>query len=218
MLPKSMFTRLLGFISVIAVLGLGAQAIPRTALAQGAPTVHVTSPSNGATLGNPVTIAVETSGAVIKDASAGDPNAAHLHYFIDRDPATVLQPGQPIPSGQADIIHTPNTTEALPNLSPGAHTVWVVLAHTDHTPYSPNVQDRVTFTVGTPGAATAASTPAAPAAPSQLPAGGTGGLLSQSADDSPLGTMLRVVTTIAIGSLVLAGGLMLYRRPGRGRR
>src|SRR6266567_1632161 len=116
--------------------------------AQGGPTVRITAPSNGAAVTNPVTVTVVTSGAVIKDAAANDPTAAHLHYFIDRDPATVLQPGQPIPSGQADIIHTPDTSQVLPSLSPGPHNVWVVLAHTDHTPYSPNVQDRVSFTIG----------------------------------------------------------------------
>jgi hypothetical protein len=84
--------------------------------AQGGPTVRVTAPSNGASVNNPVTVSVQSSGAVIKPATDNDPNAAHYHYFIDRNPATVLQPGQPIPTGQPDIIHTDNANQQLPTL------------------------------------------------------------------------------------------------------
>jgi len=223
-LPRAIIVSL-----AILAAGIGLPSVLPPAHAQGGPTVRITAPSNGAALGNPVTVTVETSGAVIKDAAAGDPNAAHLHYFIDRDPATVLQPGQPIPSGQADIIHTPNTSEPLPSLSPGPHSVWVVLAHTDHTPYSPNVQDRVTFTIGgAPAPAAGAPAGATAVAAAQLPPGGTGGLLPSSALSgkslltgwmSPEAAIaIRVGLTLAIAGALVAGGLMLLRRQeGRGR-
>jgi hypothetical protein len=159
--------------------------------AQGGPTVRVTAPANGAAMDNPVTISVETSGALIKAATENDPNSAHLHYFVDRDPATVLQPGQPIPSGQPDIIHTADTRQQLPTLSQGQHRVWVVLAHTDHTPYSPNVQAMVAFTLGA----------AAPAAPGQLPTTGDRAAAS-----------LSVVAAAALACLLCAAGLALLRR------
>jgi LPXTG-motif cell wall-anchored protein len=157
---------------------------------------------------NPVTITVSTSGAVVKDASAGDPNASHLHYFIDRDPATVLRQGEPIPTGQPDIIHTADTTEVLPNLSPGPHTVWVVLAHTDHTPFSPNVQDQVRFTVGNGAAAAAGVTPTATVA--QLPPGGTGGLLSNTTGDGSIN--LIVWLGLATAAALATAGVLLVRR------
>jgi serine/threonine-protein kinase len=109
--------------------------------------LKITSPADGAAVNSAVTIAAEQSGAVIKAATDGDPNAAHFHYFIDRDPASVLRPGQPIPSGQPDIIHSADATYTAADLRPGQHTVWVVLAHTDHTPFSPDVESKVTFTV-----------------------------------------------------------------------
>jgi hypothetical protein len=206
------------------LLGLAGSVLllsqPSALRAQAGPTVKVTAPSNGATLTNPVTVTVVTSGALIKAATDGDPNAAHLHYFIDRDPATVLKPGQPIPTGQADIIHTPDTSEALPTLSPGAHTVWVVLAHTDHTPYSPNVQDQVSFTLGG-GAVAQASPPAQPGQLPQIPVSGRGGLLGPHATGSeaggePLGitaamplrgplTDLRAVRLIVLAALAVRG-------------
>src|SRR5207249_1505246 len=122
----------------------------------------------------------------IKAATDGDPNAGHYHYFVDRNPSTVLQQGQPIPSGQPDIIHSADPNQALPNLAPGQHTVWVVLAHTDHTPLTPNVQTSVSFSVGTGAQATPA------AAPGSLPSNG---------DDF---SMLRLLVIGA--ALILVGG------------
>jgi hypothetical protein len=161
--------------------------------AQGAPTVNITALSNGASLSNPATVTVQTLGATIKAATDNDPNAAHLHYFIDRDPATVLRPGEPIPTGQPDIIHTPDTTEQLPTLSAGQHRVWVVLAHTDHTPFSPNVQDQVSFSIG--GAAQNAT-------PAQLPTTG----------ETPSRLIL---ASLAAACLLLGSGTLLARRSAR---
>jgi len=165
------------------------------ARAQGGPTVKVTAPTNGANLTNPVTITVVTSGALIKAATDNDPNAAHLHYFVDRDPATVVKQGQPIPTGQPDIIHTPDTSEQMPTLSPGQHTVWVVLAHTDHTPYNPNVQDQVSFSVGGGVVAQASPQP-------QIPVTGRGGLLGPT--ESRHSGLVGRIGTLGGGSLSLA--------------
>jgi serine/threonine-protein kinase len=131
-------------------------SVPPTALAGSGPApaapagqinLRITAPSEGAAVNSTVLVSVEQSGAVIKPATDNDPNAAHYHYFIDRNPDDVLKPGQPIPTGQPDIIHSASPSLAIPDLKPGQHHVWVVLAHTDHTPYSPNIQRDVTFTV-----------------------------------------------------------------------
>jgi serine/threonine-protein kinase len=127
-----------------AAAGTGSAA---TAAPAGDIQMRITSPANGASVLSTVIVSVDESGAVIKPATDNDPNAAHYHYFIDRDPATVLKPGQPIPTGQPDIIHTQLASLPIPDLKPGPHTVWVVLAHTDHTPYSPNIQKEVSFSV-----------------------------------------------------------------------
>jgi hypothetical protein len=193
---------------------------PTAVGAQAGPAVHITAPANGATVTNPVTVTVQSSGAVIKPATDNDPNAAHYHYFVDRNPASVLQQGQPIPTGQPDIIHTDSPNQQLPNLSPGQHTVWVVLAHTDHTPYNPNVQDQVTFTVAAPGQA--AAPPQTAAAPSP-PVVGRGGLLpaaerapgvtprlARAVNDRP---WLPVVAALAIACAALGAGVSRMRQP-----
>jgi hypothetical protein len=196
--------RYLRLLTIAVGVGLSAAVFLPAVSAQTPPTVTITSPANGATVSNPVSVTVTSSGATIKAATDGDPNAAHFHYFIDRDPATVLQPGQPIPTGQPDIIHTPSTTQQLPNLTPGQHTVWVVLAHTDHTPFSPNVQAQVTFTVG------AAPASAASAAPAGLPASGTGGLLGAHAGTSTSPWLLTglLLAVVLLGSAAVVS----YRR------
>jgi LPXTG-motif cell wall-anchored protein len=71
--------------------------------------------------------------------------------------------------------------------------VWVVLAHTDHTPFSPNVQDQVSFVIG--GGAQSAT----PGAPAQLPTTG----------ESPSWLIL---AAIAAASVLVAGGAVLARR------
>jgi hypothetical protein len=175
-------TLYLGTVLALIMLGAGGVQLTGHAVAQTAPTIQITGPANGTSVTNPVQMHVTSTGATIKPATAGDATAAHYHYFIDRNPSTVLQPGQPIPAGQPDIIHTDDANLTLPTLPAGQHTVWVVLAHTDHTPFSPNVQAQTSFTVGA-AAATPAAVGAAPAAAgaasavagaSALPVTGTG--------------------------------------------
>ena len=113
-------------------------------------TLDFVSPAEGAQVTAPVRIEVRTSGVVLKRPTEQDPNARHLHYFLDTDPAAVLGPGQPVPTGIQNIIHTPDIVQTL-NLQPGQHTVWVVMTDNDHLPLRPNVQAKITFTVtGTP--------------------------------------------------------------------
>ena len=194
--------RLVG--ALLAVLVGGVAAFGGTAQAQQPGAIDVTAPSDGATTSGPVTLAVNIQGVTVKPAAEGDPSAFHYHALIDVDPATVLQPGQPIPTGQSNIIHTADQMLPLNDLAPGQHTVTVVLTRTDHVPLSPNVQDRVTFTVAAPGTGGAQATPsqaAAPAATGQAPVAaprvGTGGPLG--ADGTPPAAMM----------LVLAGVLLL---------
>jgi len=151
-------------------------------------------------------LSVDIQGVTVKPAAEGDPNAFHYHALVDVDPTTVLQPGQPIPTGQANIVHTADRTIAIPGLTPGQHTVVVVLTRTDHVPLSPNVQDRVTFTVAAAAAGQGAQTPAGQT-PVAAPRVGTGGGIDA---DAPVSAML----LLALAAVVVlgTGGLMLRVR------
>lgn len=135
-------------------------------------------------------LAIDIQGVTMKPAAEGDPSAFHYHALIDVDPATVLQPGQ--------------------------HTV-VVLTRTDHVPLSPNVQDRVTFTVAAPGTGGAQAPPSQAVAPTAgqtpmaAPRVGTGGPLG--ADGEP-----PVVITLGLVGVLLAGAGAAARYARRGGR
>jgi serine/threonine-protein kinase len=109
------------------------------------PTVAVSVPAEGANVTSPVQLEVLVSGAVLKPPAAEDPTARHLHYFVDADPAAVLGPGQPIPTGVQNIVHTPATNQRL-DLPPGKHTVWVVITDNNHIPL-PGAPPKVSFNV-----------------------------------------------------------------------
>jgi serine/threonine-protein kinase len=111
-----------------------------------APTLQILQPSDGARLSGPVSVQLDFAGVNLKAPAEQDPQGRHVHYFLDVDPATVLVPGQPIPTGQANIVHTANASHTFLDLPPGEHTVWAILTGNDHVPLMPSMQGKVTFT------------------------------------------------------------------------
>lgn len=130
----------------------------------GTPGLVVLQPGDGARVTGPVTVQLDVTGVNLKAPVEADPAGRHIHYFLDIDPATVLVPGQPIPTGQANIIHTANSTHTFLDLPPGPHTVWAVLTGNDHVPLTPTVQGKTTFTAVPDPLANARSGDAAPIA------------------------------------------------------
>ncbi|MGH2583642.1 MAG: DUF4399 domain-containing protein [Dehalococcoidia bacterium] len=194
-----------------ALCATGTAFVGGVAGAQQGASIKITEPAAGATVASPVTLAVDIQGVPVKAAAEGDPNAFHYHALVDVDPSTVLVPGQPIPTGQSNIIHTADPNLTLPDLAPGQHTVVAVLTRTDHVPLSPTVQDRITFTVGTPGTGGPGTGGPGAAASGQTPVAaprvGTGGLLAADTEPS-LPLMLTVALVMALGG----GGLALRMR------
>jgi hypothetical protein len=131
------------------------------------PTVHLTAPATVAA-GQPlkVTATVESVKLVkaADDKSNKDGSTGHLHILVNKAP--VAPGGAPIPSGDPAIIHTAATTTDIPAavLKPGDNTIWVELGYADHTPFSPEIVDKVVVTVQAApakvtGTATATATP-----------------------------------------------------------
>lgn len=119
-----------------------APAVATTAL-KGA-SVDASAPATVAA-GQPVPVTIKVEGLTLVKAD-GDTSGTtgHLHLFVDREPTPA---GQPIPTGQADIIHSAATEVPVPNLAAGEHTIWVVAGDGTHTPLNPAVKDKVTVTV-----------------------------------------------------------------------
>ncbi len=191
----------------------GAVLFSTSAQAQQSGSIDITAPNDGATVSGPVMLNVNIQGVTVKPAAEGDPQAFHYHALVDVDPTTILQPGQPIPTGQGNIIHTADPALALNDLAPGQHSVVVVLTRTDHVPLSPNVQDRVSFTVAAPGTGGAQAPPAQSGgaqSPVAVPRVGTGGGLT--ADGAVTLPLLLALTAVL---LVGMGGTFAYARRRR---
>jgi hypothetical protein len=131
------------------------------------PTVHLTAPATVAA-GQPLTVTATVEGVQLvkpaDDKSNKDGSTGHLHLFVNKSPTA--PGGAPIPSGDPAIIHTAATTTDIPAtlLKAGDNTIWVELGFADHTPFSPEIVDRVVVSV-TPAPATATATVTATATP-----------------------------------------------------
>jgi hypothetical protein len=121
---------------VAAVLACGTEA--------GTPSVEITQPAEGATVGSSIPVTLAASGVEI--GPAGEPGKAHHHLFIDRD---VTPAAHPIPAGEGGIVHlgSGQSEFTIENLAPGQHILIAVLADADHIPIAPLATDTVRFTV-----------------------------------------------------------------------
>ena len=95
------------------------------------------------------TVEVTTSGVELVDPALSKekavPGQGHLHYQLDKGP----------------VVATPAAKLSYHELTPGAHTILVVLAANDHKPLGPQAQ----LTVMVPKPATSAGTPPSSAKP-----------------------------------------------------
>ena len=132
----------------VAILGwLTALAIGGVALAQspaaGGPTpspsgaqVYFIDLKDGATIGPQTTIHFGLRGMGIAPAGSDRPNTGHHHLLIDTD----LPPlDQPIPNDFNHLHFGAGQTEVDLSLSPGPHTLQLLLGDKNHVPHSPPV-------------------------------------------------------------------------------
>ena len=121
---------------------LGSTVAETTVNVEG-PSIDASAPATSGA-GQPVVLTVKVEGLRLVKAD-GDTSGGtgHLHVFVDRDPTP---PGTAIPV-EPGIIHTAETTISVPDLTPGAHTLWVVAGDGTHVPFEPRVMDKVTVTV-----------------------------------------------------------------------
>jgi hypothetical protein len=133
---------------LVVVLGdgshrrIGSSSAEATVAVEG-PSIHAKAPAT-VTAGSPVVVDVAVTGVTLvkADGDATD-KTGHLHVFVDREPTAT---GQPIPK-EAGIIHTAEKRIAIPGLTAGEHTIWVVLGNGVHVPFDAPVLDKMTVTV-----------------------------------------------------------------------
>lgn len=90
------------------------------------PRVFFTSPSNGASVTNPVKFTMDSENFVIEPAGAVKPGAGHLHILVDTEAIPV---GQTVPKDEKHNHYGQGQKAAELTLTPGTHTL--VLQGTD---------------------------------------------------------------------------------------
>jgi len=108
--------------------------------------VYIVSPADGATVGNPVRVIFGLRGPFgIAPAGMAKDNTGHHHLLIDSDLPDLRSP---IPKDEKHRHFGGGQTETVIELSPGEHTLQLLLgdfAHIPHVP--PMVSERITIVV-----------------------------------------------------------------------
>jgi hypothetical protein len=108
-------------------------------------TVYIVEPADGATVTSPVRVVFGLKGAGVAPAGIDLPNTGHHHLLIDTTPANF---DQAIPADAQHLHFGMGQTETTVELSPGRHTLQLVLGDQLHVPHDPPaVSDVVTIEV-----------------------------------------------------------------------
>lgn len=122
-----------------------APALPITHAPAGAE-VHIISPSDGATVGQEVTVRFGLKGMGVAPAGIEKEKTGHHHLLVD---VNALPPaGQPIPADAQHIHFGGGQTQTTLKLAPGTHTLQLELGDRNHVPFDPPlVSSKITIHV-----------------------------------------------------------------------
>jgi len=123
-----------------------AAALERTASPPGAE-VYIISPKDGATVHSPVRVQFGLKGMGVAPAGVKFENTGHHHLLIDTDAPT--DAAAPLPATDKIVHFGKGQTETtLTTLTPGKHTLQLLLGDQNHIPHNPPViSQKITITV-----------------------------------------------------------------------
>ena len=108
--------------------------------------VYIISPKDGAKVSSPVTVQFGLKGMGIAPAGVKIENTGHHHLLIDSEAPTDL--GQPLPASEKVVHFGKGQTETQVKLTPGKHTLQLLLGDSTHVPHNPPViSKKITITV-----------------------------------------------------------------------
>jgi uncharacterized protein DUF4399 len=135
------------------LLALGVTLIATFAVAQerSAPApnaeVYIISPQNGATVHGPVTVRFGLKGMGIAPAGVKFENTGHHHLIVDTE-LSELKLDAPLPATDKILHFGKGQTETTLTLTPGKHTLELVLADYLHMSFNPPLNSKkITITV-----------------------------------------------------------------------
>jgi hypothetical protein len=107
--------------------------------------VYIISPRDGETVSSPVRVVFGLSGAGVAPAGIVKENTGHHHLLIDTAAPTL---DLPIPADATHVHFGGGQTETTVTLTPGRHTLQLLLADELHVPHDPPlISDVVTIDV-----------------------------------------------------------------------
>lgn len=131
-------------IILFTLISLPVFAQSKTPSPEGA-NLYFISPSNGESVTSPVTVKFGLKNMGIAPAGIQVENTGHHHILID----TGLPPmDRPVPADENHVHFGKGQTETTLDLSPGKHTLQLILGDYTHIPHSPPVlSEQITVTV-----------------------------------------------------------------------
>ena len=111
--------------------------------------VYFIAPADGETVSGPFICRFGLRNMGVTHAGDDFAGSGHHHLLVDVD--ETMEAGQPIPRDKKHIHYAAGETEARIELSPGKHTLQLVLGDTKHLNFDPPVvSEKIMITVGRP--------------------------------------------------------------------
>lgn len=107
--------------------------------------VYIIEPNDGATVKSPVKVTFGIEGMTIAPAGSDTPNSGHHHLLID---TSLEDYASAIPADENHVHFGKGQTETSVELTPGKHTLQLILGDKNHVPHNPAVEsDVISITV-----------------------------------------------------------------------
>jgi hypothetical protein len=142
-----MHLRNISFLALSCLVLLAGPALARSPSPspEGA-TVYIISPQDGDTVTSPVTVRFGLQGMGVAPAGVDRQNTGHHHLLIDL--AELPAADQPLPADAQHIHFGGGQTETTIELTPGEHTLQLMMGDMGHMPHDPPVvSPKITITV-----------------------------------------------------------------------
>ena len=108
--------------------------------------VWIISPKDQARVSSPVTIVFGSENLTIAPAGDNQPNSGHHHLLVDLDKLPALD--MPLPASDQVIHFGKGQAETTIELSPGSHSLQLLLGNYAHVPHSrPVMSEKITIIV-----------------------------------------------------------------------
>ena len=128
------------FVIAISVFFLIAgSAFARSPSTEGAQ-VYIISPADGEVVNSPVTVRFGLKGMGVAPAGIDKLNTGHHHLLIDVEDVPALD--KPLPADANHRHFGGGQTEATVELSPGRHTLQLIMGDKNHIPHDPPVMSK----------------------------------------------------------------------------